>query len=111
MNDIFSDKGFGLNLGYGHLPIFGKDDDIVDIGTVGYIFIPAEWSPHKALFSVDIKLGIANHDFFGIYIVKHTNFGFALTPYSIGFFEMREITDRKVCQICEVMLDLRQISF
>ena len=42
MNYIFSDKGFGLNLGYGHLPIFGKDDDIIDIGTVGYVFIPAE---------------------------------------------------------------------
>ena len=111
MNDIFSDKSFGLNLGNGHLPIFGKDDDIIDVGTVGYIFIPAEWSPHKPLFSVDIEFGIANHDLFGIYIVKHTNFCFALTTFSISFFKKCKEIYSKVRQIGEVMLDLQQISF
>ena len=84
MYDILSNKCFGLNLCHCHFSIGCKHNNIIDISTVGDIFISAKRCTHKSLFTIHIELGISNDNFFGIYIVEDTNLCFSLATLPIG---------------------------
>ena len=85
VNDVLAHKGFAFNFGDYHLTIVGKHNNIINIGAIGNVFFFTKGGSYKTLFSVNVKFGVAHHNFSGVYICKHTHFCFTFFTCSIGF--------------------------
>ena len=70
MDDIFAHKDLGVHFGDHHLPFFSKDNDIINVATIGHIFVPFQGSSDESLFPVHIEFGIADDHFGGLDVVK-----------------------------------------
>ena len=111
MNNILAYIALFGYLGDNHFPISGKDDQIIYIATIGYIFVLLEGCPYETFFSIDIELEIAHDNLGCLNGIERTYFGLTVFTLSVFFLEISEIIYGKGNEVSQVIFHLCYIFF
>ena len=94
-----------------HRATFCKYYYIINVATVIHILIFAQARTHKALSPIHIQFSIAHYHFGSFNTVKHSYFGFALTPLAVSLLKIFKMSNSIIYQMSQVVLHLLYIRF
>ena len=83
VNNILSNIAFFGYFGDNHFSISGKDDNIIYIATISYIFVFPKRSTYKSLFPIDIELKVTYHYLGSLNGIERSYFRFALLTFAV----------------------------
>ena len=111
MNNILAYIALFGYLGDNHFSISGKDNNIVYIATIGYIFVFPKRSTYESLFPIDIELKVTYHYLGSLNGIERSYFRFALLAFAVFLLQISKIINGESNQIGQVVFYLFYTCF
>ncbi len=111
MNNSLPNESLIAHLGHHHDSFFRKDNDVVNIATIGHIFITTHARTDKSFGSIHIEFRITNNHFGRFNFIENSDFGLTLFSGAIVLFQSLEIVNRILDKMIQVILYLSYAIF
>ena len=109
MNNVLTYKNLVGYTYYLKLAIARKGNNIINIGAITYKVVLLHAHAHKAVFVVDIQLGIVGHYLLYLDLLYRGNFCFSFFALTIFFKQSLKISYGKVGQVFQIKSNLFEL--